>query len=100
MSDREQKAAKERYRYYAAAGITQTPTAQQRGCSVPAERDALKAAQVRDEILVGPFLFEYDKKHHEVYISIGEEQEGNVSNIWPDTWAEFVGTIVAWRLDA
>lgn len=42
------------------------------------------------EVRIGPFLFEWDSKSHEMFISRGEEQVGYVDHVFEDTWRSFL----------
>jgi hypothetical protein len=44
-----------------------------------------------DEITIGPFIFEWDSKSNEMFVSLGEDEHvGTVEYVWSDVWSEFV----------
>jgi hypothetical protein len=44
-----------------------------------------------DEITIDPFIFEWDSKSNEMFVSLGEDEHvGTVEYVWSDVWSEFV----------
>jgi hypothetical protein len=46
------------------------------------------------EVEVGPFIFQYDEKHKEMYVNRPEEHIGTVNSVWPEDWAKFLGALI------
>ena len=42
------------------------------------------------EVTIGPFVFEYDERNHEMYVSYPEEHIGTVHDVWAHNWTEFL----------